>query len=883
MATNKELKVLVTGDASKLTNALDGAEKKVTSFSDGLVSVGKVATIAGTAITGAFAAIVVKTAAVGDQFDKMSIRTGISVEALSGLAYAADITGTDIGGLEVGLKFLTKGMDDASIGIGEAKLSFEELGISVVDVEGNLRPTVDVLKEAATKIAAIENPTKQAALAMKIFGARSGTQLIPLLKMGGDGIEELMKKAEELGIVISTDAATAAADFTDRITDLKGSLAGAGRMIGDTLIPIIIPLMEKVTEIVVNVKEWAEENKQLVESIVKWGAKLGIALAVLGPIAVILPSLIAGVKLLSGAFLPFLATGLIIAGFIKLNSLLDDMNEKVYAAQINLENLSVAEIETEMKNLEDEATHIMFLMGELGNDHLTGTFTGGAAERKALEDSLDNLNMKMLLLAQRYEELTKAEEAGIDVTEEKAELDKEAAKIAAKIAEEQAKQKAALKALTKEKALANAEAELESKMYELTDTAIEGQIRSLYALATKWQDAGADYEEVAAYVELATEAIYAQNEEIVENIDNMEEVAKVTKTVEDRWFELTKLPYEVKLKEINERYDDYIKVIKDSTLSTLAQETAIRNINLARDLEVKGVDKVTDAEKKAIKKKDDLADAYDNIRDKILNLKDPRAAAIQDLDDERQRLIDLGVNIELVNELYDLEIEKLGEVGEAFTLFEDIAQEATQLIVGYITDELGTAIYNLWSGLDDEEVTWANFWEGLWDSVQKWASQMIAKLLVLIPIIAAVALFTGGMSWTQIGEIAAFVGIGFNKGGEVKGFADGGGTTDTIPAMLTPGEYVIAKPMTDFIRNFGAIPGNLVNAISGGMPTPAPAFAGGGLVGGGGSGYSSYGGGGSAIYVDIHDNRISDDIDIRKLASTVSDEILRKINMNRRH
>jgi len=94
---------------------------------------------------------------------------------------------------------------------------------------------------------------------------------------------------------------------------------------------------------------------------------------------------------------------------------------------------------------------------------------------------------------------------------------------------------------------------------------------------------------------------------------------------------------------------------------------------------------------------------------------------------------------------------------------------------------------------------------------------------------------------------------------------------------------VIAKPMTDFIRNFGAIPGNLVNAISGGMPTPTPAFAGGGLVGGGGSGYSSYGGGGSAIYVDIHDNRISDDIDIRRLASTVSDEILRKINMNRRH
>ena len=880
MATSKELKVLVTGDASKLTSALDGAEKKVTSFSDGLVSVGKVATIAGGVITGAFAAIILKTAEVDDQFDKMSIRTGVSVEALSALAYAADITGTSIDTVEIGLKGLTTSMDDASNGIGLGKEAFDELDISVVDFEGDLRPTIDVLKEAATKIAEIDNPTKQAALAMDLFGSRAGPKLLPLLKQGEGGINDLMEKAKELNGVISTESATAGADFTDRMNDLKVSLAGVGRTIGDILIPAVTPFIEKATEIVGKITEWAEENETLVTNLTKWGGILGVVLLVLGPIAVILPSLIAGVTLLSGAFLPFLITGAIIAGVIKLNSLLDDMNEKVYKDSISLSEMTVGSIDAEVELLTQKINSLGKQIEIASSLPLASSAQhGGVID---MQNAIDNYKKKLEWLKEARAELTGEEEKGIDVTDKLISLDEEAAKILATLTDAQTEQEKALKKLTEEKALANAEAELEAKTYELTDTAIEGQIRSLYALATKWQDAGADYEEVAAYVELATEAIYAQNEEIVENVDNMEEVAKVTKTVEDRWFELTKLPYEVKLKEINERYDDYIKVIKDSTLSTSAQETAIRNINLARDLEVKGVDKVTDAEKKAIKKKDDLADAYDNIKDKILELKDPRAAAIQDLDDERQRLIDLGVNIELVNELYDLEIEKLGEVGDAFTLFEKVAQEATQLITGYIVDELGTAIYNLWNDLDDEEVTWANFWEGLWDAVEKWASQMIAKLLVLIPILAAVAFFTGGMSWAQIGEIAAWVGIGFNKGGEVKGFADGG-TTDTIPAMLTPGEYVIAKPMTDFIRNFGAIPGNLVNAISGGMPTPTPAFAGGGLVGGGSSGYGSYAGGSSAIYVDIHDNRISDDIDIRRLASTVSDEILRKINMNRRH
>ena len=452
------------GDASGLEAALDGAEKNVTKFSDKLASVGRVATIAGGVITGAFAAIILKTAEVDDQFDKMSIRTGVSVEALSALAYAADITGTSIDTVEIGLKGLTTSMDDASNGIGLGKEAFDELGISVVDFEGDLRPTIDVLKEAATKIAEIDNPTKQAALAMDLFGSRAGPKLLPLLKQGEGGINDLMEKAKELNGVISTESATAGADFTDRMNDLKVSLAGVGRTIGDILIPAVTPFIEKATEIVGKITEWAEENETLVTNLTKWGGILGVVLLVLGPIAVILPSLITGVTLLSGAFVPFLITGAIIAGVIKLNSLLDDMNEKVYAAQINLENLSLAEIETEMTNLEDEATHIMFLMGELGNDHLTGTFTGGAAERKALEDSLDNLNSKMLLLAQRHEELTEAGKDTADVEEEQTQIAKDLATVTDALTTAQTEQEKALKKVTEEKAKANAEAELESKM-----------------------------------------------------------------------------------------------------------------------------------------------------------------------------------------------------------------------------------------------------------------------------------------------------------------------------------------------------------------------------------------------------------------------------------
>ena len=877
----EELKLNIIGDASKLKGELDKAGKNVISFSDKIGKIGKVVAVAGAAVTAAFTAIVLKTADVGDQFDKMSLRTGIAVEDLSALAYAADITGTDIGGLEVGLKFLTAGMDDAEKGTGLAKEAFEELGISVVDIEGNLRPTVDVLKEAATKIAAIENPTKQAALAMDLFGARSGPQLIPFLKMGGDGIEELMKKAEDLGIVISTEAATAAADFTDRMTDLKGSLAGAGRMIGDTLIPAITPLIEKAVEMVGKVKEWVEENKPLVEGIVKWGAGLGIALAILGPILVILPSLITGVTMLSGAFLPFAATAAIVLGFKKLSEYMGDVKIKAFELSSGLKEMGLDTVGTAITEVEGIIADLTTELEEADKGfNLFGiTIKNQDVNIDRLKQVIKDYNVELGLLKERKDELTKAEEAGIDVAEEMAKVDEEAAKITAKLTEEQTKQAAALKALTAEKELENAQTEITNKLYELTLTPMENQKRLLDELKKSYEDKGIEQEIVNEWYGKEIIELNKLNEKQEDHIDIMEEVARVTKSVEDAIYELTHEPYEVKIKEINERYDDYIKVIKDSTLSTLAQETAIRNINIARDLEIDGVDKLTKAEKENEKQKDELADAYVDIKDRILELKNPRAAAIKALDDEKQRQIDLGIEIGIVNEWYDAEILKLGEAGTAFTKFGEIAWEALKKVSNYIVDELTPAIENFFFGIEDYESDWEGFWEGLWKVLKTYISNMITKLLIAIPLMLIWNVLTGGgLNWKTFWLL--WGALGFEKGGEVKGYA-AGGETDTVPAMLTPGEYVIAKPMTDFIKQFKAIPGNLIGAISGGFQTPTPAFAGGGSVGY--SNISSGDFGGTSIYVDIHDNRIANEVDIKHLATKVSDEIVRKLNGRKRY
>jgi hypothetical protein len=282
MAESLLLKII--GDASQLKSELDKTSGHVNSFSEKIGAIGKTMTIVGGAVTAAFAVIIKKTVDAGDAFNDMSLRTGVAVETLSALDYAGKQTGTSINAIETGLKFLTRAMDDTSKGIGTAKDTFAALGISVTDAEGKLRPTVEVMKDVATAIAAIDDPARQAAIAMELFGARSGTELVPLLKLGETGIDALIKKAEELGIVLTTKEAQAADEFKDKMNDLSLVLGAAARSLANVLIPSLTELAVKAVAIIKKIREWAEEHKTLIDWIVKLGAGLGALAAIGGPI-----------------------------------------------------------------------------------------------------------------------------------------------------------------------------------------------------------------------------------------------------------------------------------------------------------------------------------------------------------------------------------------------------------------------------------------------------------------------------------------------------------------------------------------------------------------------------------------------------------------------
>src|SRR5690606_7359021 len=270
-------------DDSQFQRGLRGIGKDLQSVGKNLAVGGAALAGFGTAILAPLGKAVKDFAAIGDQLDKMSLRTGVAVEQLSALRFAAEQSGASLEAVEKGLKGQARFMVDAARGLATQADVLAELNLSYQQLEG-LDPAT-LFKTLAVAIANVDDETAKAGLAMKVFG-RAGTDLLPLFKAGENGIAALLAEAEELGIVMSTEDATAAAELTDEMNRLSKTFQQIKLEIGSALAPLLTELSaNKIRPLVKDVVDWVKQNSGLVIGLAKFGAALvaiGAPLAGLG-------------------------------------------------------------------------------------------------------------------------------------------------------------------------------------------------------------------------------------------------------------------------------------------------------------------------------------------------------------------------------------------------------------------------------------------------------------------------------------------------------------------------------------------------------------------------------------------------------------------------
>lgn len=215
MASLGDLVVNLTANSSGLTSGLKDAEGKLNMF--------------GAAVTAMAAGSVARFVQVGAGFDDMAQRTGVSVEALSSLQHVARMSDTSLEALQGSFMKLAKFMGEVREGSQAATGTLQALGLSASQM---LASSPDQqFKLLADAIAGISDPSQQAAAAMSVFGKSAG-EILPVLKLGSQGIQALETDAKNLGLVMTGQTAQAAAEADDAIQTLLATVDAAAVSFG---------------------------------------------------------------------------------------------------------------------------------------------------------------------------------------------------------------------------------------------------------------------------------------------------------------------------------------------------------------------------------------------------------------------------------------------------------------------------------------------------------------------------------------------------------------------------------------------------------------------------------------------------------------------------
>jgi hypothetical protein len=209
---------------NRINTGLAGANRSFQAVTNGVR--GLVAALAVGQIIRFANSVLQSTAALGE----LSQSTGISVERLSALKFAAEQTGIEFEVLQQAAKGfsqrLAEGLGDSGSGVS---LALRTLGLSARDAQGNIKNLADFLPEAADKFQGMADGVGKAQLATALFGEEAGPKLIPLLNKGSQGIEALTAKAREFGAVIDQDAVRSAKDYRVALTSMQGALESIAR------------------------------------------------------------------------------------------------------------------------------------------------------------------------------------------------------------------------------------------------------------------------------------------------------------------------------------------------------------------------------------------------------------------------------------------------------------------------------------------------------------------------------------------------------------------------------------------------------------------------------------------------------------------------------
>lgn len=246
-----------------------------------------------------------------DQIEDTANALGISTERVQQFQFAAKALGDEGGTILNLMGRMQVTQQEAAKGNKKAAESFTSMGVALKDEHGNFKQADELFLDIADKIADTKDASKAAALATTVFG-RAGRQILPFLKEGRDGFEELVEEYKLLGGGYSEKAIKAGADYEKQTAKLGLAVTSLKDRVNVGLFPILTKLVGYMIKGVVWFREMTENSRLLGAGLVALGgvaSVFALKLAVAFSPIIIAAAAIAGLVLLIDDFMVFMEGG----------------------------------------------------------------------------------------------------------------------------------------------------------------------------------------------------------------------------------------------------------------------------------------------------------------------------------------------------------------------------------------------------------------------------------------------------------------------------------------------------------------------------------------------------------------------------------------------
>jgi len=752
-----------------------------------------------------------KALETADNLAKTSTRLGVAAKDLGALQLAANYAGVETGTFNKLMEIFQKRVGEAADGTGQAREVLQKFGISAEKLA--TLPLDKQLKIIADEFKNLKNPAERAAAASDLFSNR-GIKLLNFLDHGSEGLDELRAEFKALGLEIDDNALGQIESFNDSVTKFQGIVQAALVKGLSEAAPQMEKVSEKLAEMAVPLTgklldgfEFLLDNLGLITKlfagfiavmavtrVIQFATALialGKALATIRVAAIATQAALGPVGLVMAA----ISTAAVVFSddVVAATDSLDDMVGGSDDATDSTDDLekALSDLEKTTKNIERPLNDHADAVDEIAEESKVAA-TETDEFRKALEKlrdkvkaptkSIDDFQKKVAILTEQF---NKGEIGGDDFNRMLAEMTKELTGVEDELQDNIDKQKAleaAIDAAIKtggenESQLAAMRRELEKLKGEQADLILEteGLTKAQIDLLDEIKgttDAVSDYQNA------------------VKNLDQLLANGKITQD-----------EYNDSLADFNEEMTGIVDPIRQADREIEALEAQIEALGENTD--------GTSATLQTLKARLEAA------KQAASDLAGPQGQA-------------------MIKDYYD-EIAKGTDPGEALDKLEAKLKEAEtaagQLfgvpmltkIRGFF-DAIGAgaagegAIGLLNGALTDLEGAFADFFT----SGKLEFDDFVGSIIDGLKRIAAEAIVSVGLNFVKN------LVPGLATGGQVEGFAVGGRVTgpggpreDRVPAMLSPGEYVI---QASSVSKFGA---GFFEALNAGR---LPGFASGGAL-----------------------------------------------------